>query len=49
MVNFSNLDCIIGQEIVNNEWQIVETSIETKNFTIIVKELFLALNSAATK
>lgn len=49
MVNLSNLYSIIGQEIVNDEWQVVETSIKTKHFTIIVKELFLGLNSATTK
>jgi len=49
MVNFSNLYSIIGQEIVNDEWQVVETSIEAKYFAIIIKELFLGLNSATSK
>lgn len=48
-VNLSNLNCVIRQVVVNDERKIVPSSVETKNFAIIVQELFFRRNSASSK
>jgi hypothetical protein len=49
MVNFTNLDGIISKEVMDDEWQIIKTGIETQNATIIIEELFLASNTTTSK
>ena len=49
MVHFSNLNCVISQEVMDDERKIIKAGIETKDFTIVVEELLLALHSATTE
>jgi hypothetical protein len=49
VVNLTNLNGIISEEVVNDEWEIIKSRIEPQNATIVVKELLLALNTATTE
>lgn len=49
MVYLSDLDSVICQEVVDDEWEIIEASVETKDSAIVIKELLLALNTATAK
>jgi len=42
VVNLTDLDGVISQEVVNNKWKIFAVSIEAQNLAILVKELLLA-------
>jgi len=42
VVNLTDLDGIISQEVVNNIWKVFAVSIEAQNLAILVKELLLA-------
>ena len=48
-MNLSNLNGIVGQEIVNDEWKVVEASIEAEDTTIVIEELLLALHTTTTE
>jgi hypothetical protein len=48
-VNLSDFNSVVGQEIVNNEGKVVETSVEAEDSAVIIKELLLALNTTTTK
>lgn len=41
VVNLSNLDSVVSEVVVNNIWEFVADCEETKNLTIVVKELLL--------
>ena len=45
----SNLDSIVGKIIMDHEWQVVPASVEAKDMTIVVEELFLAADASSTK
>jgi hypothetical protein len=49
VVHFSDLNCIISEEIMNDEWKIVKASEEAEDASIVVQELLLALHSSTTK
>ena len=49
MMNFSNFDCVVSQEVVNDERKVIKASVETEYSTIVVEELFLASNSATAE
>jgi hypothetical protein len=48
-VNFTNLNCVIGEVVVDHEGQVFRCDEEAKDFAIVVKELFLVGNLATTK
>lgn len=41
MVHLSDLNSIIGQEVMDDEGQVVKASEETENSAVVVKELLL--------
>lgn len=49
MVNFSDFNGVIGEEVVDDEGKFVESCKETEDSTVVVKELFLALHSATSE
>ena len=49
VVDFSNLDGVISQEVVDDERKLVEVSEEAQHTAIVVEELLLRLNAATTK
>ncbi len=49
VVNLSNLNGVIGQEVVNDKGEVVEAGVETQDSAIVVEELLLALHSATAK
>ena len=49
VVDFENFNSIVSQEVANCEWTVIEHTIETKNFPIVVKELLCGEDLAATK
>jgi len=48
-VNFSDLDGIIGQEIVPLELEITTLGEESKHFSVMIEELLLGWNSSSAK
>jgi hypothetical protein len=36
MMDLSDFNSVISQEVVNNEWQVVKAGIETKDSAIVV-------------
>ena len=36
MVHFSDLNCIISEEIVNDEWEVVKASEEAEDTSVVV-------------
>ena len=49
MVNLSDLNGVVSQEVVDDEGQIVEATVEAEDTSIVIKELLLALHSATTE
>jgi hypothetical protein len=49
MVNFSDFNGVIGEEVVNDEGQFVKSCKETEDSAVVVKELLLALHSATSE
>jgi hypothetical protein len=49
VMNLSDFNGVISQEVVDDEGQVVETSVEAEDTAIVVQELLLALHSATTK
>ena len=47
-VDLSDLDCVVGQEVVPHEWQVTCFGVESEHFSVIIKELFLRWNSSST-
>ena len=47
-VHLPDLDCIVGQEIVPLELEVSASRVESKNFSIMVQELFLRWNTTTT-
>lgn len=43
-MHFSDLDRVIGKEVVPLELQVAAVSVESQNFSIVVQELFLGGN-----
>ena len=48
-MDLSNLDSVVGKEIVPLELKVCALSIESKNFSIIIQELLLGWNSSTTE
>jgi hypothetical protein len=48
-MHFSNLDCVICQEVVPNELKIFRFCEKSKNLSIKIQELFLRRNLASSK
>ena len=49
MVNFSDFNSVISEEVVNDEGELVKSCKETEDSAVVVKELLLALHSATTE
>ena len=49
VVNLSDFDSVVSQEVVNDEWKIIESSVESEYSSVIVEELLLRLYSTTTK
>ena len=49
MVHLSDLNGVIGQEVVDDERQLVEARVETQHSAVVIQELLLALHSATTE
>ena len=48
-MDLSDLDSVVGKEIVPLELEVCALSIESKNFSIIIQELLLGWNSSTTE
>ena len=48
-VDLSDLDGIVGQEVMPLELEVSALRVESKNFSIVVKELFLGWNSTTAQ
>lgn len=49
VMHLTNLDCVVSQEIMDNERQILTLTEEAKDLAIVIKELLNAVYVAATK
>jgi len=49
VVHLTDLNGIIGQEVVNDEGEVLTDAEETEHFAVVVKELLLGGDSATTK
>lgn len=49
VMNLADLDCVVCQVVVDNEWEVLAVREETENAAIVVEELLLGGNLAATK
>jgi len=49
VVNFTNLNSVIGQEVVHDKRQVIARAEEAKDLAILIKELFLAGDLTTTK
>ena len=49
VVDFTDLDSVIGQVVVDDEWEVVTAGEESENATVVVQELLLGGNFAATE
>ena len=48
-MNFSDLNSVVSKEVVPLKLKVTTESVESQYLSIIVKELFLRLNSTTTK
>lgn len=48
-MDFEDLDGVVGQEVGNNEWPVVEITVVTEHFAVMVEELFLGQNFATSE
>ena len=48
-VHLPDFDCVVCQEIVPLELEVCALRVESKNFSIVIQELFLGWNAAATE
>lgn len=48
-MNFSDLDSIISKEVMPLELEVTTSGVESQNHSVIIKELFLRLNSSTAK
>ena len=48
-MDLTDLDGIIGQEVLPDELKIITFSEESQNFSVVVEELFLGWNSSSTE
>jgi hypothetical protein len=49
VVNLSDLNGVISQEVVDNEGEIIEATVEAEDTSIVIKELLLCLHTATTE
>lgn len=49
MVDLSNLNGVISQEVVDNVWEIIAFGEEAEDFTVVVQELLLGWNFTTAK
>lgn len=40
-MNFSDFNCIISKEVVDDVGEIIETGVESQNSTVVIEELLL--------
>ena len=48
-VNFTDLESIVSQVVVDNEGEVIAPSEEAKDLTVVIQELLLRFNFAATE
>lgn len=48
-MNFSDLNCVVSKEVMPLELEVSTSGVESQYHSVIVKELFLRLNSSTTK
>jgi hypothetical protein len=49
VVNLSDLNGVVSQEVVDDEGKIIEATVEAEDTSIVIKELLLSLNTATTE
>ena len=49
VMHLSDLNGVIGQEVVDDERQLVEARVETQHSSVVIQELLLALHSATAE
>ena len=49
VVNLSDFDGVVSQEVVNDEREVIESSVEPQDSSVVVEELLLRLYSTTTK
>ena len=48
-MNLSNLDSVVSQEVVPFELEVSALRVESKNFSIVIQELFLRWNATTSE
>jgi hypothetical protein len=49
VMDFSDLDGVVGQEVVDDEGEFIETGVEAEDSAVVIQELLLALHSSTTE
>lgn len=49
VVNLSDLNGVVSQEVVYDEGEIIEVTVEAENMSILIEELLLRLHTATTE
>jgi hypothetical protein len=49
VVNLSDLNGVVSQEVVDDEGKIIEATVEAEDTSIVIKELLLSFNTATTE
>lgn len=49
VVNLSNLNGVVSQEVVDDEGEIIEATVEAEDTSIVIKELLLRLHTPTTE